>query len=558
MKKRFFRYLLGIALLTLFLSTVASMFVFYSGYAKRSNEDLRNIVMTMGESLNKYEDDITYLEGLANKKLDFRITLIREDGEVLYDSKKDVKLLPSHKDRPEVIEAKKLGYAQVERYSNTLSKDLYYVSLRLDDGNMIRISREMDNLIGAFTKVLPLDILMSLAIFVVAAFVSSSLTKKTFDPLNNLEGDLTNIDTNIFPEISPFINRIKRQKLTIDENYKEIARERDTINTILKNMRESLVIVDENKNLLTVNDSAREIFNSKRDILGENIINLIRDEEILKMADEALEGKSTEAITRIGNRDYKCYVNPVFEDKRVRGLLILFIDETEEIRALRLREEFSSNVSHELKTPLTSISGFSELLVNNLVEDKDKEGFYKLIYNDSKRLLSLVEDIMKISGLENAGEYDKEEVDLREIISEILKGYEGLIEEKNIKVNFEGDGSLFENRTMIWELFSNLINNGLKYNKEGGRLDIKISEEEENYKVLIADTGIGIPQEDLARIFERFYRVDKSRSRRVGGTGLGLSIVKHILQNIDGKVKIYSQLGQGTTFELLLKKSKKN
>ena len=558
MKKRFFRYLLGIALLTLFLSTVASMFVFYSGYAKRSNEDLRNIVMTMGESLNKYEDDIAYLEGLTNKKLDFRITLIREDGEVLYDSKKDVKLLPSHKDRPEVIEAKKLGYAQVERYSNTLSKDLYYVSLRLDDGNMIRISREMDNLIGAFTKVLPLDILMSIAIFVVAAFVSSSLTKKTFDPLNNLEEDLINIDTNIFPEISPFINRIKNQKLTIDENYKEIARERDTINTILKNMRESLVIVDENKNLLTVNDSAREIFNSKRDILGENIINLIRDEEILKMADEALEGKSTEAITRIGNRDYKCYVNPVFEDKRVRGLLILFIDETEEIRALRLREEFSSNVSHELKTPLTSISGFSELLVNDLVEDKDKEGFYKLIYNDSKRLLSLVEDIMKISGLENAGDYDKEEVDLREIISEILKGYEGLIEEKNIKVNFEGDGSLFENRTMIWELFSNLINNGLKYNKEGGRLDIKISEEEENYKVLIADTGIGIPQEDLARIFERFYRVDKSRSRRVGGTGLGLSIVKHILQNIDGKVKIYSQLGQGTTFELLLKKSKKN
>ena len=165
---------------------------------------------------------------------------------------------------------------------------------------------------------------------------------------------------------------------------------------------------------------------------------------------------------------------------------------------------------------------------------------------------------MKISGLENAGDYDKEVVDLREIISEILKGYKGLIEEKNIKVNFEGDGSLFENRTMIWELFSNLINNGLKYNKEGGRLDIKISEEEENYKVLIADTGIGIPQEDLARIFERFYRVDKSRSRRVGGTGLGLSIVKHILQNIDGKVKIYSQLGQGTTFELLLKKSKKN
>ena len=556
MKKRFFRYLLGISLLTLFLSTIASMFIYYSVYAKRSNEDLRNIVITMGETLNKVEDDKNYLESLAKKRMDFRITLIQEDGEVIYDSKKDVRFLPSHKDRPEVIKAKKLGYAQVERYSNTLSKDLYYVSLRLDDGNMIRISREMDNLIGAFTKVLPFDILMSLLVFLIATVVSKKLTKKTFDPLNNLEEDLLNVDTNKLPEISPFINKIKKQNMTIEESYKEIARERDTINTILKNMKESLIIVDENKNLLTVNDSAREIFNSKRDILGENIINLIRDENILNMADEALKGKSCEAITKIGDREYKCYVNPVFEDKKVRGLLILFIDETEEIKATRLREEFSSNVSHELKTPLTSISGFSELLLNDLVEDKDKEGFYKLIYDDSKRLLSLVEDIMKISGLEHAGDFDKEEIDLKELIAEILKGYKSLIEEKNIYVNLEGSGSVFENRTMIWELFSNLINNGIKYNKDSGRLDIKISEDANTCKIIIKDTGIGIPQEDLARIFERFYRVDKSRSRKVGGTGLGLSIVKHVIQNIGGKIKISSELGEGTSFEILLKKLK--
>lgn len=556
MKKRFFRYLLGISLLTLFLSTIASMFIYYSVYAKRSNEDLRNIVITMGETLNKVEDDKNYLESLAKKRMDFRITLIQEDGEVLYDSKKDVRFLPSHKDRPEVIKAKKLGYAQVERYSNTLSKDLYYVSLRLDDGNMIRISREMDNLIGAFTKVLPFDILMSLLVFLIATVVSKKLTKKTFDPLNNLEEDLLNVDTNKLPEISPFINKIKKQNMTIEESYKEIARERDTINTILKNMKESLVIVDENKNLLTVNDSAREIFNSKRDILGENIINLIRDENILNMADEALKGKSCEDITKIGDREYKCYVNPVFEDKKVRGLLILFIDETEEIKATRLREEFSSNVSHELKTPLTSISGFSELLLNDLVEDKDKEGFYKLIYDDSKRLLSLVEDIMKISGLEHAGDFDKEDIDLKELIAEILKGYKSLIEEKNIYVNLEGSGSVFENRTMIWELFSNLINNGIKYNKDSGRLDIKISEDANTCKIIIKDTGIGIPQEDLARIFERFYRVDKSRSRKVGGTGLGLSIVKHVIQNIGGKIKISSELGEGTSFEILLKKLK--
>ncbi|UHR02561.1 ATP-binding protein [Peptoniphilus sp. GNH] len=554
MRKRVFRYLLGVALLTLFLSTVVSMFIYYKGYAKRSNDDLRSIVTAMGESLNRYDDDTSYLKSLANKNLDYRITLIREDGQVLYDSKKDVKLLTSHKDRPEFIEAKRLGYAQVERYSNTLSKDLYYVSLRLDDGNMIRISREMDNLIGAFTKVLPLDILMSFIIFIVTAFVSDSLTKKTFDPLNNLDEDLLKLDTNMFPEISPFINKIKKQNKTIDQSYTEIAKEKDTINTILKNMKEVLIIVDENKNLLTVNDSAKKVFNSKRNILGENIINLIRDEAILKMADAALLGKSSEAVTSIGTREYKCYVNPVFENKIVRGLLILFIDETEQIRALRLREEFSSNVSHELKTPLTSISGFSELLANNLVEDKDKESFYKLIYEDSKRLLNLVEDIMKISGLENSGDYDKEEIDLREVISEILNGNEKLIKEKKITVNLEGHGVVFENRTMMWELFSNLIINAIKYNKEDGKLDINISEEESSYLIEISDTGIGIPKDDLARIFERFYRVDKSRTRKVGGTGLGLSIVKHILQNIDGKIKISSDLGQGTSIELKLKK----
>ena len=548
---------MGISLLTLFLSTIASMFIYYSVYVDRSNKDLSNIVIAMGETLNKIDDDENYLDDVARKKRDFRITLIKEDGDVVYDSSQDAKFLPTHKDRPEVIKAQKNGFAKIERYSNTLSKDLYYVSLRLEDGKVLRVSREMDNLLGAFRKVFPIDILMSLLVFAIATVVSRRLTKKTFEPLNNLNEDLLTIDTDMFPEISPFINKINRQNKTIKDNYREISRERDTIETILKNMKESLIIIDENKNLLSVNNSARELFNSKRDLIGENILNLIRDEDLLKLIDDALMGSSVESITNIGDREFKFYVNPVFEDKKVRGVVILFIDETEEIRALRLREEFSSNVSHELKTPLTSICGFSELLVNGMVDDDNKEEFYKLIYDDSKRLLNLIEDIMKISGLESEEAFSREEIKLNELIKDILRAQRNLIDEKNIAVSLEGHGLVYENKTMMWELFANIINNGLKYNKDGGKLDIKISEDEKNYEVLIVDTGIGIPSKDLARIFERFYRVDKSRSRKIGGTGLGLSIVKHVLQSIDGKLEISSKLGMGTSFKVILRKDRR-
>ena len=557
MKRRFFRYLLGISLLTLFLSTIVSMFIYYSVYVDRSNKGLSNIVIVMGETLNKIDDDEKFLEKISKKKRDFRITLIKEDGDVIFDSSEDAHFLPTHKDRPEVIKAKENGFAQVERYSTTLSKDLYYVSLKLDDGNIIRVSREMDNLLGAFRKVIPIDLLMALLVFIVATLVSGRLTKKTFEPLNNLKEDLLSIDTDKFPEISPFINKIKKQNKTIKDNYRELSRERDTIETILKNMKESLIIIDENKNLLSVNKSARKLFNSKRELLGENILNLIRDDDLIKLIDDALMGSSVESITNIGEREFKFYVNPVFEDKKVRGVVILFIDETEEIKALRLREEFSSNVSHELKTPLTSICGFSELLVNGMVDDANKEEFYKLIYDDSKRLLNLIEDIMKISGLESEKTFSREEIKLKELIRDILRAQRNLIDEKNIAVSLEGDGLVYENKTMMWELFANLINNGLKYNKDGGKLDIKITEDTENYEILITDTGIGIPSKDLARIFERFYRVDKSRSRKIGGTGLGLSIVKHVLQSIDGKLEISSELGRGTQFKIILRKDRR-
>lgn len=557
MKNKFFRYLLGISFLTLFLSTIASMFVYYSVYVTRSNEDLDDVVFTLEKSMNKYGEDLDLLEQISKGRKDIRITLIKANGDVIFDSSQNPKFLPTHADRPEVIKAKETGFAQVVRYSTTVSKDLYYVSRTIDNGNVIRIAREMDNLVGAFIKVLPIDLVFSLLIFLVGSIVSQKLTKKTFDPLNNLGEDLSNIDVEKFPELSPFITKINKQNNMITDNLRELKREKDTIQTILRNMKEALIIIDENKNLLSVNNSAENLFNAKRNLIGESVLTLIRDSDLIKLIENALYGESTETISDIEDRKFKTYINPVFEDRRVKGVVLLFIDETEEIRALKLREEFSSNVSHELKTPLTSICGFSELLVNGMVDEDNKNEFYRLIYNDSKRLLTLIEDIMKISGLDSNASFTREEVALNKLMRDIIKAESSVIEEKNISVKLEGDGKVVENKTMMWELFANIINNGIKYNKDDGSLNIKIREFAEDVKIEIIDSGIGISNEDLNRIFERFYRVEKSRSRKIGGTGLGLSIVKHILQSIDGKLEISSKLDVGTKFNITLKKNRK-
>ncbi|MET3617708.1 two-component system phosphate regulon sensor histidine kinase PhoR [Peptoniphilus olsenii] len=557
MENKFFRYLLGISFLTLFLSTIASMFVYYSVYVTRSNEDLDDVVFTLEKSMNKYGEDLDLLEQISKGRKDIRITLIKANGDVIFDSSQNPKFLPTHADRPEVIKAKETGFAQVVRYSTTVSKDLYYVSRTIDNGNVIRVAREMDNLVGAFIKVLPIDLVFSLLIFLVGSIVSQKLTKKTFDPLNNLGEDLSNIDVEKFPELSPFITKINKQNNMITDNLRELKREKDTIQTILRNMKEALIIIDENKNLLSVNNSAENLFNAKRNLIGESVLTLIRDSDLIKLIENALYGESTETISDIEDRKFKTYINPVFEDRRVKGVVLLFIDETEEIRALKLREEFSSNVSHELKTPLTSICGFSELLVNGMVDEDNKNEFYRLIYNDSKRLLTLIEDIMKISGLDSNASFTREEVALNKLMRDIIKAESSVIEEKNISVKLEGDGKVVENKTMMWELFANIINNGIKYNKDDGSLNIKIREFAEDVKIEIIDSGIGISNEDLNRIFERFYRVEKSRSRKIGGTGLGLSIVKHILQSIDGKLEISSKLDVGTKFNITLKKNRK-
>ncbi len=558
MKRRVLKYLILISFLVLFLSTISSLFVYYNNYSKVAQEDLFKMCHILKIGADREEDKLSYLEELSKNTKCFRISLIDKNGQVLFDTYENPKFLPTHKDRPEFQNAKKFGFAQSKRFSTTLSTDSYYVSFLLNNDQVLRLSKEVDSIMGAFLKILPLVLTISFTIFLLGILVASQFTRKTLEPLINVKGSLNDFNIDEFPEISPFIMKINSQNELIEKNLRQIKREKDTIETILSNMKESLVIIDENRRLLSVNKSALNLFNSSNNIIGKNILNLIRDDSILKFVEEALSGKNSEEIIKIGTREYKSYVNPVFEATNVRGVILLFIDETESIRALRLRDEFSSNVSHELKTPLTSICGFSELLANNMVDsDETKKEFYQLIYRDSKRLLNLVEDIMKISGLEKEATFVRENINLRELIEEIFKTQKIEIEKRNIKTKLVGQGIVYENKTMMWELFSNLVNNGIKYNKDNGNLDILIKEDNDKVIVEVVDSGIGISSDDLERIFERFYRVDKSRSKKIGGTGLGLSIVKHVLSSIDGDVEVSSKMGLGTKFTLSLYKNRK-
>lgn len=560
MKKRIFKNLFIISLLTLVLSAGTSMFIYYNFYKEQSKRDLYQITKIMDVSLQERNDvqGIAYLKDVSKEKKDFRITYIAPDGNVLFDSMREADTMENHNDRPEIQEARKQGYSTSTRYSDTLSKENYYFSYAMSDGHVLRLSRQVDNIFGAFLKVLPLDLLISLLILIWGLAMSREFTKKTLEPFYDLNRDLSNFDVNEFPEISPFIHKINMQNQTIQSTLMEIRRERDTLNTILENMREGLVIIDAEKNLISVNLAAKKIFHQEHSFRGKNVLHLIRNQDMMEQLDRALSGSSCEKVYLIDGREVKTYMNPVYEDKNVRGAILLFIDETEEIRASRMREEFSSNVSHELKTPLTSICGFSELLKNNMVEtEESKQEFYEFIYQDSKRLLCLIEDIIKISGLESNQQYGVEEISMQDLISDIYEHYAGLIEEKHLTARVQGNALLYENKTLLWELFTNLINNAIKYNREGGAIDVAIFEEEKTVGISVSDTGIGIPASDLNRIFERFYRVDKSRSKKSGGTGLGLSIVKHILLNLNGKIEVTSKENIGTTFRVTLPKEKR-
>lgn len=477
---------------------------------------------------------------------DCRFTYISGDGTVLYDSRSDAQGMESHADREEIQEAMQKGTGESSRYSATLTEETLYYARRLSDGTILRASvSRMTVLSLVFGMVQPILIILTITL-VLSALLASRMSKKVLRPLNEL--DLENpLENESYDELSPLLTRIEQQHRQIQYQKAELARRKNEFCAVVENMEEGLVLLDSGGDILSMNPAAALFFQAGEEVEGKSFLSIERNHEINKKLELAGRDGHSELTVAKNGREYQMNISRIESDGKNPGMVILVFDITEKVFAERNRREFTANVSHELKTPLHSIMGSAELLEHGLVKPEDTPEFVGRIRTEAARLLALIEDIIRLSQLDEQTELPVEDIDLHEIAKEEIEALKPAAGQRQVTLSLEGETAVFRGiRQLVHEIIYNLCDNGIKYNTEGGRVTVKTGKNAGGVFLSVADTGIGIPPEHQAKIFERFYRVDKSRSKMSGGTGLGLSIVKHAVQYMDGTVHLESVQGGGT------------
>ena len=547
MKKRIYFNMLILACLSVMLTSVFLIITFYAAFAGQVKNELENKAEFLETALNLEYNQGDYMESLNLSDSDIRITLVSADGTVIYDNTiTDEAGIENHAERDEITEAAQNGFGQDKRLSKTVGKETYYYAIRLKTGNIIRTAKTTSSIYGVFISVLPQSLLIIAVILLACLIVARSLTSKIIDPINRFDFDKNN---KTYDELSPFIRTIMVQKEQIAKALNELTKKSAMIDAITGNMNEGLILLDKDGMVLSANKSATTILGIKTAPAHKNILEIIRNVEVLEHIKTALSGENNNLALEIGNRTYHIFFNS-FDN----GVLILFLDITEKAKSEKIRREFTANVSHELKTPLTTISGYAELMSNGMVKSEDITTVSGKMKSESDRLLALIEDIMRLSELdEAAGEKSFECFDFSALIDEVAEALKTKADENNIKINIPKEKYMTTaNRQMMFELLYNLIDNAIKYNKQGGSVTVLVSQTDKDTEISVKDTGMGIDKKHHNRIFERFYRVDKSRSQKIGGTGLGLSIVKHIAMYHEGNVAIESEKGKGTEIKITL------
>ncbi len=532
MRKRIYRSFLGLALPGILLLSALLSFFFYSFSRNREEESIKDSATLFAGFLNRSGTLPEEALGVAA----LRMTVVAPDGTVLFESLPGQ--LENHSDREEIQEAFQNGTGEATRFSDTRKTETYYYAVRLEDGSVLRLSKAVGAISGVFTASLPVIFLVTALILLLANAIARRLTGQIVRPFDTLNLDGEN--TPVYDELLPYSQKIAEQKREISRQIDALTNRADTIAAIIDNMREGLILLDQNGTVLSANKSVENLFGG---IAAKNIQHVCRDLDFQKGVKQCLSGENAAVAYENGGKRYDVYFSPVHGG----GAVILFFDTTERHRAERQRREFSANVSHELKTPLTSITALSEMIENGMAKDANIKDFAARISEQAKRLINIITDIIRLSEFDEGGV--RQEF-TRFNFRELAESAAGALRDnkKNVAIHVEGgDFDITANRRMIDELLFNLIDNGVKYNHDGGSVTVTAALEYRQCRIAVSDTGIGIQPEHHERVFERFYRVDGSRSKKTGGTGLGLSIVKHIAEHHGGRVELESAACAGTT-----------
>ena len=543
MTKKIFKSIMFVCALVLTVGLAAVMGILYSNFDGQMRKELSKEAAYLTYGVE--QQGVDYLKNIKDKSA--RITYIDQDGTVLFDNEADVSEMKNHSDRTEFQKAEKYGAGECSRYSDTLSEKTIYYALRLKDGTVLRVSGTQDSVLALVENLLlPLCGLLFLML-ILSGIMASVISKRIVKPVNEL--DLEHPEENkIYEELSPLLGKIHKQNRQIQKQLELAKQQQEEFSLITENMQEGLIVIDRYTMILSANSSAWNLFRVDKVCQGESVYCLDRAEDFRHAIEQVLSGEHAELILKLNGSDIQLIANPVVRGQKTEGAVILLVNVTEKLERENLRREFSANVSHELKTPLTSISGFAEIMQGGLVKCEDIPKFAGRIYKESQRLLQLVEDVIQISQLdEEKTSYTWELVDVYQVCKNAFESLKEKAQSMNVHLYICGDSMKMEAvRTLLEEAVYNVCDNAIKYNRNDGSVSIFLTQTAHEIQIVVKDTGVGIPKEDQDRVFERFYRVDKSHSKEIGGTGLGLSIVKHAVSTLNGSIVLRSEEGSGT------------
>lgn len=533
----------GIMLIACLLIIVDCLYEYFCSLQENELKDMLDVASKAVSS-----DGSSFLTRLKSNR--FRLTWIAADGSVIYDTQTGE--LENHMERAEVKEAMQNGEGESRRYSSTLMEKTIYYAKRLDDGTVLRISTSSATAGKLLLGMLRPIVIVLIAALVLSLILADRLAKRIVEPLNALDLDRP-LENDAYEELSPLLNRINRQHMQIARQLEDLNKKKDEFEQITESMQEGLVLLDQKGTILSINKAARSLFLANEECIGKDFITIERSYGVISAIQQAVRSGHAEERMEQGGRIYQLDITRIESAAKPVGAVILSFDITEQENAEQNRREFTANVSHELKTPLQGIIGSAELIENGMVKPEDMPRFVGHIRTEAQRLVTLIADIIRLSQLDEGHELPVEGVDMLCVASDAAAQLKAAAEAKHISMSIEGEAcTVYGARSLLYEVAYNLIDNAIKYNRENGVVDIKVSRENKKVKLTVSDTGIGIAPEHQQRIFERFYRVDKSHSKASGGTGLGLSIVKHAVQYHHGEIKLKSELNKGSEITVAL------